>query len=191
MKLSAKQERFVEEYLVDLNATQAAIRAGYSQRTANEQGARLLANVSIAAAIAEAKQARSERTQVTADRVLLELARIGFSDVMQHYEVDEGGRLVLTADAPDGASAAVASIKRKTRTFTKDDETEVTHEIEYKVWDKNTALANIGKHLGMFIEQSRNYDFNPEDFSDEGLERVARGEDPVRVLATGGRSASG
>ena len=68
--LTPKQQRFVEEYLVDLNATQAAIRAGYSERTANEQGARLLANVSVAKAVQSAMDVRSERTAITADYVL-------------------------------------------------------------------------------------------------------------------------
>ncbi len=70
MALTHKQRRFVDEYLVDLNATQAAIRAGYSTRTANREGARLLSNVDIAVAISEAQHTRSERTQVTAYRVL-------------------------------------------------------------------------------------------------------------------------
>jgi phage terminase small subunit len=70
MALTAKQQRFVAEYLIDLNATQAAIRSGYSEKTANEQGARLLANVSVAQAVQQAINQRSERTQVTADYVL-------------------------------------------------------------------------------------------------------------------------
>ena len=68
--MTPKQKRFVEEYLIDLNATQAAIRAGYSKKTANPQGARLLANVSIKAALKEAQEARSERTEITADDVI-------------------------------------------------------------------------------------------------------------------------
>lgn len=68
--LKPKQQAFVDEYLVDLNATQAAIRAGYSERTANEQGARLLANVSVQAAIRERMRDREERTEITQDKVL-------------------------------------------------------------------------------------------------------------------------
>jgi phage terminase small subunit len=69
-QLNPKQLRFVDEYLIDLNGTQAAIRAGYSQKTANEQAARLLANVSLQAAIQEKMQERSKRTEITADYVL-------------------------------------------------------------------------------------------------------------------------
>lgn len=78
--INARQQRFVEEYLVDLNATQAAIRAGYSERTANEQGARLLANVSVAAAIQAAIDARSERTEITQDMVLRRWWEIATAD---------------------------------------------------------------------------------------------------------------
>jgi phage terminase small subunit len=70
MALTPKQEAFVREYLIDLNATQAALRAGYSAKTANEQGARLLANVSVSAAVQEAMDARAKRTEITADYVL-------------------------------------------------------------------------------------------------------------------------
>lgn len=153
-ELTPKQQAFVDEYLIDLNATQAALRAGYSERTAYSQGQRLLKHVEVQQAIQQAQQERKQRTQVDADRVLLELSRIAFSDVMEHYEADEFGRLSLTDTAPSGASAAVASIKRKTRTFTtKEGDTTTTHEVEYKVWDKNTALANLGKHLGLFVER--------------------------------------
>src|SRR5919197_2742959 len=90
-ELTPKQARFCAEYLIDLNATQAAIRAGYSPRTANEQGARLLAHVSIAAAISQAKQAQAERTGITADRVLQEIARLAFVDIRKLFDAE--GRL--------------------------------------------------------------------------------------------------
>ena len=77
-ELTEKQKRFVAEYLIDLNATQAAIRAGYSERTANEQGARLLAHVSVKEALDKERRKRERRTEITADRVLQELADIGF-----------------------------------------------------------------------------------------------------------------
>lgn len=75
MALNARQEAFVREYLVDLNATQAAIRAGYSERTAYSQGQRLLKHVEVAAAIQAAQAARAERTEVTQDWVITRLAQ--------------------------------------------------------------------------------------------------------------------
>ena len=78
MNITEKQQRFVEEYLIDLNATKAAIRAGYSPKTADVQGPRLLGKVRVSCAIARAKAERSRRTGITQDRILQELARIAF-----------------------------------------------------------------------------------------------------------------
>lgn len=80
--MTPKQEAFVREYLIDLNATQAAIRAGYSAKTAEQQGARMLRNVKVAEAIAAAMQARSQRTEITADYVLNRLVEIDQMDVL-------------------------------------------------------------------------------------------------------------
>jgi len=73
VSLTPKQQRFVDEYLVDLNATQAAIRAGYSPKTADRQGHRLLKNAEIAQSVAAGREARAERTELTADWVLTKL----------------------------------------------------------------------------------------------------------------------
>ncbi len=88
--LTEKQQRFVDEYLVDLNATQAAIRAGYSAGTAQEQSSRLLSNVMVQRAISDARQAQQERTQITADRVISELGLIAFADARELAEVKTG-----------------------------------------------------------------------------------------------------
>ena len=80
--MTPEQERFVHEYLVDVNATQAAIRAGYSKKTAQEQSSRLLSNVMVSEAIAKGMQALAEKTGVTAEKVIAELALIGFSNML-------------------------------------------------------------------------------------------------------------
>lgn len=90
MPLTPKQQCFVDEYLIDLNATQAAIRAGYSARTANEQGARLLANASVAAAIQAGQAERSERTQITADQVLVHWWDVATADPNELIEYRRG-----------------------------------------------------------------------------------------------------
>ncbi|WP_434774121.1 terminase small subunit [Pantoea agglomerans] len=82
MALTDKQEMFCREYLIDLNATQAAIRAGYSEKTSNEQGARLLANVSVQIRISELKAQRNDRIDVDADYVLKRLFEIDQMDVL-------------------------------------------------------------------------------------------------------------
>lgn len=96
MALTPKQKRFVEEYLVDLNATQAATRAGYSPRTANEQGARLLANVSIQTELKNAMQKRSQRTEITQDVIVEKLAEIALGEAtdfsVDGYPIVEGAK---------------------------------------------------------------------------------------------------
>jgi len=94
LNLTPKQQRFVEEYLIDLNATQAAIRAGYSKKTAGRIASQNLSKLDIQMAISEAIQKRSERTQITADRVLQEYALIAFSN-MGDYIRFEGGEAYL------------------------------------------------------------------------------------------------
>lgn len=146
-KLTPKQQRFVEEYLVDLNATQAAIRAGYSAKTANEQGSRLLANVSIRACVDEALAERSKRTGINADRVLMELARLGFVNAIDVMNINEA---TVKEEASRDDTAAIASVKVKT--IPTEDGGEIT-EREIKLYDKTKNLELLGKHLGLFTDK--------------------------------------
>jgi phage terminase small subunit len=86
--LTAKQQRFVEEYLVDLNATQAAIRAEYSEKTARQQGQHLLTNIDIQEAIQRGKKELSEKTKITQERVINELAKVAFADAADNPTAD-------------------------------------------------------------------------------------------------------
>lgn len=165
-KMTAKQQRFCDEYLIDLNATQAAIRAGYSEKTANEQGARLLAKVSVQEYIQERKQERVARTEITQDMVLKELAIIAFSNAADYASVIEKQAMVdvdgvtvplndadgnpvmyrtvepvLTADLTEEQKKALSVIKRGKDGF------------EVKPYDKVRALELLGKHLGMWTEK--------------------------------------
>lgn len=142
MALTKKQKVFVEEYLIDLNATQAAIRAGYSPDTAQEQSSRLLSNVMVKAAVDKAMAERSRRTGVNADRVLLELAKIGFANITDVVDVDTAK---IREDAKEEDLACIQSIKIKP--------TEYGTEREIKMYDKKAALVDIGKHLGMFKDK--------------------------------------
>lgn len=108
-KLTEKQQRFVDEYLIDLNATQAAVRAGYSAKTAESQGSRMLRNVKVQQAIAEEMAERSKRTGINQDRVVLELARIAF--VRMTDLVDSNGKIKDTATDDD--LSCIESIKYK------------------------------------------------------------------------------
>jgi len=157
--LNAKQSRFVQEYLIDLNATQAAIRAGYSKKTAHVIGAENLGKPKIAAAIADAQSQRSERTGITQDRVLAELAKIGFSDLRR--VLSAGGGLLDPQSWDDDTAGAIGSLEVVTRPGSDVDENG-NREIEYvhkiKAWDKLSALEKLGKHLGMFQGQEGSVD---------------------------------
>src|SRR6185436_10349697 len=147
-KLSPRQLRFVAEYIQDTNATQAAIPAGYSQRTATTQGPRLLENVMIQDAIRRAQEARIVRTEITQDRVLQELALLAFSDV-QHYYVGKKGSFRVKKAAPRGASRAVSSVKHRTIVDTQGNK---TYEVEFRLWPKPGPLELAGKHVGLFSQ---------------------------------------
>ena len=144
-KLTEKQQHFVDEYLIDLNATQAAIRAGYSVKTADQQGSRMLANVKVQQAIAEHMAERSRRTGVNQDRVVLELAKIAF--VRMTDVVDSNGRIRQDASADD--LSCIESIKYKES----DNEFGGSVEREVKIASKMKALELLGKHLGMWNDK--------------------------------------
>ncbi|GAW29597.1 terminase small subunit [Carboxydocella sp. ULO1] len=145
-KLTPKQQRFIEEYLIDLNATQAAIRAGYSPKTAHEQGAQLLAKISIREAIDKAIAERSRRTGITQDRVLRELAKVAFVNATDIIDMDDAA---IRDDANRDDTAAIAGVKVK-RIPTEAGE---IIEREVKIYDKIKALELLGKHLGMFTDK--------------------------------------
>lgn len=144
-KLTDKQQRFVDEYLIDLNATQAAIRAGYSVKTANEQGSQNLAKLNIQQVIAEKMAERSRRTGVNQDRVVLELAKIAFVKLTDI--IDEKGKIKDTATEDD--LACLEGYKYKYS----DTDSGYSVEREVKLSSKMKALELLGKHLGMWNDK--------------------------------------
>ena len=145
--MTPKRRRFVEEYLIDLNATQAAIRAGFKRRAAYSQGQRLLKDVEVTTAIHAAQQEQSARTQVTADRVIAELARIALLDPRRLYDWGPGGVSVKPSDTLDEDDAR--AVGEVSQTITKDG----GGTIRVKPADKVAALKLLGQHLGMFTEK--------------------------------------
>lgn len=142
--MTPKQQRFVEEYLIDLNATQAAIRAGYSAATAMEQGYQLLQNSSVAEAITALKAKRSEKTGIDAAWLLTRLAKEADADLNDIY--DEEGGLKPIADWPviwrQGLVGGIKTIEER------DDDGKVTGIIrEVKLSDRVKRLELIGKHV--------------------------------------------
>lgn len=145
-KLSAKQQRFVEEYLIDLNATQAAIRAGYSPKYADREGHRLVENSRVSENIMKAQAEQSKRTGINADRIVLELAKIAFVNPADVINLDEA---TIRRGASRDDTAAISSVKVKTIPT---DDGDIT-EREVKTYDKIKALELLGKHVGMFTDK--------------------------------------
>lgn len=171
LKLNDKQKRFCEEYIVDLNATQAAIRAGYKEKTAYAQGQRLLKKVEAQEYLQELMNERSKRTEITADRVLEELAAIAFSDRTELAQVGKHGEVNFTPteQLPDEIKKIIAGIENG------------KYGTKVTTYDKVKALELLGKHLGMFvtkIEGSISADVNDpfKGLTTEELRKLAEGE---------------
>lgn len=150
-KLNDKQKRFAKEYNVDLNATQAAIRAGYSEKTARSIGQRLLTNVDIQAAIQKGKKALEQKTEITQERVLRELANVAFANATNYAKVavirgETVVGIVQTENLTPEQKAAVSCIKQ------------TQNGIEVKLNNKIRALELLGKHLGMFADADNDND---------------------------------
>lgn len=153
-KLTPKQQRFVDEYLIDLNATQAAIRAGYSEKTARSIGEENLTKPDIQKAIQEARARLSIRTEITQDAVLKELAKLGFANMMDYMSIDKNGDpfVDFSALTRDQAAAISEVVIEEYKEGGGDDAREVKR-VKFKLMDKRAALVDIGKHLGMFVER--------------------------------------
>jgi len=142
-ELTSKQKRFVEEYLTDLNATQAAIRAGYSPKTAARQGIDLLHKTHIAKKITEGKKSISETIGIRRERIIQEMARIAFFNIKGL--VDDEGNLLQINKLSDDVAAALNGVDIA---VIGNPESAVGHVKKYKIPDKNKALENLARILG-------------------------------------------
>lgn len=149
--LAPKQAAFVREYLIDLNATAAAKRAGYSPHTANEQAGRLLVNVSVRSAIDKALAARAARTEITQDRVLQELAKIAFFDIRKLYRED--GTMKLPHEMDDETAAALVGIDLQETKMPGDESGATVIVRKAKVIERTGALTLAMRHLGMLTDK--------------------------------------
>ena len=192
-ELQPKQRRFVQEYLVDLNAHQAALRAGYSPASAQRIGLDLLSKNHVAAAINWAKAEQARRTEITADRVLQESARLAFLDIRQLY--DEQGNLLPLSQWPEEAAAAVAGID-SVQQYERVDGEKVPAAVLKKIrfWSKPSQLELLAKHLKLIGDDSSktvvNVQVNVKTSLSEAFQRaygnesrvVSNGSDPPRRL---------
>jgi phage terminase small subunit len=169
--LTPKQSIFVKEYLIDLNATQAAIRAGYSEKTAYSIGEENLKKPVIAAAIQEAMDKRGTRTEITADRVLEEIAKLAFFDPRKFFNPD--GSPIPIQDLDDNTAMALSGIdvleeyegSGKDRVF-------VGYTKKFKLSDKKASLELLGRHLKLFTDKVEHSGIiEVESLTDDDIDR--------------------
>jgi phage terminase small subunit len=169
--LTKKQRIFVKEYLVDSNATRAARAAGYSKSSADQIGSRLLKHVKVAAELDRLTTKRCEKLEITADRVLAELARLAFVDPRKFFNADGTAKDIAELDddtAPSLAGIEVDEIWKGRG----EDRKKVGETKKFKIADKGINLERLGKHLKLFTDK---------------VEHTADGESPIRVLWIGER----
>lgn len=169
MGLTAKQERFCREYLVDMNATQAAVRAGYSEKTAHSCGPRLMDNAGVIKKIRVLTDERARSLEITAERVLKELARVAFADPGDIVKVDERGRVKVTPteQLTEDQRRAIQSVSQ------------TADGVKIKMGDKLRALELVGKHIGLFIDRVEvhgNVRTETEEMPDAELDKILEGK---------------
>jgi phage terminase small subunit len=154
-KLSPRQRLFVHEYVIDLNATKAAERCGYSKKTARQQGHRLLTKAYIKKAVKALLDKRTSKLVMSREEILEELSILGRSDLKHYFDIDEGGEIRAKPfdQMPKDTSRALESIK-ETRTIRESSDGKetnvVTDKIEFATHSKLGALKLLGQHEGLF-----------------------------------------
>jgi|GEM_PF-629860 len=154
-KLTPKQEMFAEEFLIDLNATQAAIRAGYSKKTARFIGAENLTKPNIAVAIQKAMAERGKRTEIEADAVIRELAKIGFANMLDYITIGkDGDPYVDLSKLTREQAAAIGEVTVEDFTDGRGEDARDVRRVKFKLADKRGALVDLGRHFGLFTDKA-------------------------------------
>ena len=172
IKLSPREEEFVAAYVAHGNATKAAESAGYAPGAARVTGHRLVNRPRVAMAIRIAQNAIASKYKVTAEKVVEGMAIIAFADI-RHYAFTVDGGITLSPGAPDVAIRAVRRVKRKPVSLKgPNGEGVIAYETEFELWNKDSALRNLGEYLKLFKE-NRIDDADEDQLTDDELrERV-------------------
>ena len=147
-KLTPKQKAFCEEYIIDFNGTQSAIRAGYSKKTANEIASQNLTKLNIQEYTQELIAKRSERTEITADRVLAEIAKLAFFNMADVINADGN-----TKPLQDWSRDELAALQEITESKIESKEDAVITTLKTKISDKKASLELLGRHLKLFTDK--------------------------------------
>jgi phage terminase small subunit len=169
-KLTDKQKQFCIEYLIDFNGTQAAVRAGYSPRTAPEQSSRLLNNVKVQNFIKSKQEKLETKADITREQVLAEYAKLAFFDIRKIFTVDGG--LMPIRDIDDDSAAAIAGIESQD---IKVEDMVIGKLNKVKVADKRAALDSICRVLGFNApDKVINKNLNSAPLTEEEIRRISK-----------------
>lgn len=153
MSLTDKQRIFIAEYMIDLNATQAAIRAGYSEDTARQMGCENLAKPDIAAELERRLQKREDKLEISAEKVLQELAKMAFVDPRKFYNLDGSLKHPTELDNDTAMSLAAMDIEEAYEHFGKGQAKPTGTIKKIKLADKGQNLERLGRHLKLFTDK--------------------------------------
>lgn len=152
--MTPKQQRFVDEYLVDLNATQAAIRSGYSKDTAHSIGHENLSKPEIQAAVAVRRAEIAAKLRVTPEKIIAEYAKLAFANTLDYVRVtDAGDAVVDLSELTRDQAAAISELTVDQYLDGRGEDARAVKKVKFKLADKKGALDSLAKHLGMFIER--------------------------------------
>jgi len=165
MKISDKQKTFCVEYVKDFNGTQAAIRAGYSRKTANEQASRLLAKVSIQQELDRWRERIEKETLLTIDQIINELCIIAFSTIEDYLEIADKGVMTLKnlEDVPEKARRAIESISEGRAASKNSAGSKIlAYKFRLKLYNKVKALELLCKFKGLLKDRVSREDEIPD-----------------------------
>ena len=185
--MTAKQERFCVEYMVDLNATQAAVRAGYSEKGAKVRGCKLLTNVNLTKRIATLRKEQETRTLVEADDVIKELALLGFANMRDYIQItDEGEPFVDLSELTREQASAISEVVVEDFKDGRGIDARDVRKVRFKLHDKRGPLTDLAKHLGLFVDRHHHVheEYDPANFSIEENRRIANGDSIASVIAS-------
>lgn len=153
MQITDQQMKFCNEYMKDFNGTQAAIRAGYSKKTANEQAPRLLANISVQKYLETLKQKAADKNEELTERIKNELIKLGFSNIQDFIEEDNEIKDLTTI--PANHAACVESIKKTVTEFGDGKNQGTKTSIQFKLHSKLDALEKLARMVGLYEADNR------------------------------------
>lgn len=162
---NARQQRFIHEYMVDFNATAAAIRAGYSPQAASTQATRLMSEPFIQVEIQRLQAQHASKCAVTAERVIAEFAKLGFANMLDYMKVGPDGDPVLDfSKLTRDQGAALTEVTVEDFVDGRGDDARDVKRVRFKLADKIGALTSLARHLGLFVDKTEiTVQTNPRD----------------------------